>query len=934
MKTEPSNNKIFIGASWPYANGNIHLGHLAGQYVVCDVFARYHRQRGNKVLLVSGSDSHGAPVIFAAEDAGIPPEKLAEESHKKIVETYKALGLLYENYTTTRTDNHRIVSQNIFLVLEKLGFLKVKTARQYYDPKAERFLPDRYVRGTCPKCGATNARGDECPECGEFLDPTDLVEPYSTLSDTKPVLKETKHFYLDLARVEDDLKDWLKDKDHWRKWVREFTRGWLEGGLEPRAVTRDFSFGVPVPIKGWEEKVLYVWLEAVVGYLSAAVEWAEKQGDPSAWESFWKDSDCRHYYFIAGGNVPFHTIIWPAELIGYNEKFEDDTLWNDYKLPGETTRKPLVLPYDVPANNNLTYRGKKMSKGDKVGITLETLLDTYHPDVIRYFFTRYAPENQNREFTWKDFIDANNNELVANLGNFINRVLTFTDTRFDGTVPEGTLAPEVNDAIRTAFSETGEHLENCRFVKATESILELGHFANKYFNDMKPWETIKKDKKSAAQTIFNSLQIVQALQTLIKPLLPFSSEKLGNMLNTPVSNDPNKELEQKGRVETYTDGWVFAPLPDGHKLEKPDILFTKLEYTEALQKEDSPEPETYVTTEDIPQGVSAVHENVIIGEIRSLEDIPDKPGIKIAEIETKEPTPRKIVCGAPNINAGDVVPVATPGTIIKTPDGDSVTIREKKLYSVVSEGMLCSQLELGAGEDHSGIWILPKALAKYKGQPLSSLLPVSFVKDENLSDIPTAWAVFEDLPIKQKPSGKLEKWLKSQQKDLKRSVINTNWRDNEVHGSYRKLHEKHGAGRIPGSPEEILSYIEEKGSIPNINTFVDLYNMFSAITGISIGAHDIENIDGKARLVILSEDVPFKHAATNKEDVAKKGEFAYVDDTGILCRLDIKQASRTSVRKDTRHVLLLFQGNNAVEQQYLDEKIEEFKRLVNTFIQE
>lgn len=934
MKTEPAYKKIFIGASWPYANGNIHLGHLAGQYVVCDVFARYHRIRGNKVLLVSGSDSHGAPVIFAAEDAGISPEKLVEESHRKIVETYTSLGFLYDNYTTTRTINHKIVSQNIFLVLKHLGFLDVKTSMQYFDPKVERFLPDRYVRGTCPECGATNARGDECPECGTFLDPTDLVDPYSTLSDTKPVLKETKHFYLDLTKVEDDLKKWLKDKDYWRKWVREFTRGWLEGGLEPRAVTRDFSFGIPVPIKGWEKKVLYVWLEAVAGYLSASIEWAEKREDPSAWESFWKDPDCKHYYFIAGGNVPFHTIIWPAELIGYNTKFKDDSLWNNYKLPGEITRKPLVLPYDIPANNNLTYRGKKMSKGDKVGITLETLLDTYHPDVIRYFFTRYAPENQNREFTWKDFIDANNNELVANLGNFIHRVLTFTNTRFERMVPDGTLAHDVNDAIQTSFIETANHIENCRFVKATESILELGHFANKYFNDSQPWETIKNDKISAAQTIFNSLQLVQAIHILIQPLLPFSSEKLGILLNTPAQNDPNKELEQKGRVETFTNGWVFTPLPNGHKLEKPEILFEKLEYTEALQKEDSPEPEKFITTENIPPGVSDIHENVIIGEIRALTDIAHKPGIHVAEIETKEPTPRKIVCGANNIKTGDIVPVATPGSIIKTQDGSSITIQEKKLYNVVSKGMLCSQLELGVGEDHSGIWVLPKALVKYKGLPLSSLIPVTFQKDEALTNIPTAWTVFENISIKQKPSGKLDKWLKTRHSELQRSIIGTDWRNNELHRSYRDLHEKYGAVGIPGSPEEILTYIEEKGSIPNINTFVDLYNIFSAMTGISIGAHDIEKINGKVRLVILSEDIPFKHAATNNEDIAKKGEFAYVDDTGILCRLDIKQAGRTSVRKDTRHVLLLFQGNDTIQQEYLNKKLEEFKRLVNTFMRE
>ncbi len=555
--------KIFIGVSWPYANGNIHIGHLAGQYVVCDVFARYHRLKGNEVLMVSGSDSHGAPVIFAAEEQGTTPEKLSEKAHNQIVETYKKLGFIYENYTTTRTKNHAIVAQNIFLVLNELGFLTIKKTKQYYDPKAKRFLPDRYIRGTCPHCKATNARGDECPECGNLLDPEDLIEPHSTLSDAKPELRETEHYYLDLSKVQGNLSEWLKNKSYWRKWVREFTLGWLRGGLQPRCVTRDFNFGVPVPVEGWEGKVLYVWIEAVVGYLSAAIEWSEKRGTPSAWEDFWKDPSCKHYYFIAGGNVPFHTIIWPTELIGYNGKYSSDTLWGKYKLPGETKRKPLDLPYDVPANNILTYRGKKMSKGDKVGVTLDTLLADYEPDVIRYFFVRYAPENQDREFIWKDFIDANNNELVANVGNFINRVLSFTASRFGGKVPVGTLDSEVNEKITRAFANVSSHLEKTEFVKATEALLNLGHFANKYFNDQKPWETVKTDPKSSANALYNSIQLVQALRILFKPFLPFSAEKLRIQLN----------LEG-----TTLGGYDPQLIPPGHILGTPQILFPKLEY--------------------------------------------------------------------------------------------------------------------------------------------------------------------------------------------------------------------------------------------------------------------------------------------------------------------------------------------------------------------
>ena len=389
-----------------------------------------------------------------------------------------------------------------------------------------------------------------------------------------------------------------------------------------------------------------------------------------------------------------------------------------------------------------------MSKGDKVGITLESLMDEYHPDVIRYFFIRYAPENQYREFTWKDFIDANNNELVANLGNFINRVLTFAHTRFDGSVPEGKLDRKVKEAIEQAFEQTADHVEHSRFVKATESILELGHFANKFFNDEAPWESIKDDPKRAGDTIYNSLQLVNALRILAKPFLPFSSQTLSVLLSIEDEKDPNTELSETGRVETYSDGWVFEEIPAGTMLQEPKILFPKLEYTQSLQDEDSPEPETYVTTEDIPPGVSEVHEKVIIGEITQIQKRPDRPNLNIVTVETKEPTPRTIICGAPNIKVGDVVPVALEGAKVTTPDGSSLTVKEKELYGIVSQGMLCSQLELGVGEDHDGIWILPNDLRKFKGLPVSSLLPVQFDKDDALSDLPTAWAVFDDLTIK------------------------------------------------------------------------------------------------------------------------------------------------------------------------------------------
>lgn len=573
------------------------MGHLAGQYVVCDIFARYHRLKGNEVLMVSGSDCHGAPVEFKAEERKITPEQLAEESHQTILETYKKLGFLYENYTTTATENHKVVAQNLFTVLKENGYLITQKSKQYFDPKVNRFLPDRYVRGTCPNCKATNARGDECPECGTYLEPEELLEPYSTLSDATPVMKETEHFYVDLKSLEPKLLEWIgANSKHWRKWVREFSLGWLRQGLEPRPITRDTKYGIPVPVEGWDDKSMYVWFEAVIGYLSAAIEWAEKQGKPGKWQEFWKNPDAKHYYFIAGGNVPFHTIMWPGEIIGYNEKYNDDVKFEANKLPGEDSKTPLQLPFDVPANNMLFYRGKKMSKGDGTGITVDQILEKFGPDPLRFFFARYAPENQDREFIWKDFVDANNNELVANIGNFINRTLVFVERYFEGKVPEGSLNPEVQAAIEKAFNEVGVSITGAKFVKATEDLLALGFFGNKYFNDSEPWVFVKEDPQKAAHTIYNCIQIVNAFSVLLKPFTPFAAEKIRATLlidnleqEHEYKYDANKDLEDNGKVGHLIDAWSIAAgneLPPGHQIGKAEILFQKFEYDDELQKED------------------------------------------------------------------------------------------------------------------------------------------------------------------------------------------------------------------------------------------------------------------------------------------------------------------------------------------------------------
>lgn len=580
--------KILIGVSWPYANGEIHLGHLAGQYVSCDVFARYHRLRGNDVLMVSGSDDHGAPIQFKAEEEGITPKELVSQSRKNLVKTYQDLNFLYENFTSTSTEIHKETVQSIFLVLKKHGYLIKKKSKQYWDPKVKRFLPDRYVRGTCPYCKNSNARGDECPECGKFLAPEELLEPRSTLSDATPILKETEHYYLDLPQFSKKLMSWLSTKKDWRKWVLEFSKGWIRNGLEPRPITRDMSWGIPVPEKGWEDKVIYVWFDAVIGYLSASIEWSENFANKTklSWEDFWKNEKAEHYYFIAGGNVPFHTIIWPSQLIGYNSKYSSEKEFQEFKLRSEKKQKALNLPTTVVANKMLLLHGKKMSKGDNIGISATKLLKTYSADHIRYFALRYAPENHDTEFTWKDFIDANNNELVGIIGNFINRTLTFTKNNFGSKVPKASLDLEVAEQIHTAFKNIEHYVERTEFNKAIKELLKLGKFANKYFNDQTPWVSIKKDKKKAANTIYNSIQLVEAFRILLKPFLPQTAKTLSQMLNKNKEYDPNEEMQLKGYVSKKQDLWQFIPIPSGHQIKNPQILFKKVEYTKTQQQAD------------------------------------------------------------------------------------------------------------------------------------------------------------------------------------------------------------------------------------------------------------------------------------------------------------------------------------------------------------
>ncbi|MCL4396141.1 MAG: methionine--tRNA ligase [Chloroflexi bacterium] len=571
-------DKIGVFVAWPYANGPLHLGHIAGAYLTADIFARYHRLIGNDVLMVSGSDSHGTPVTITADEEGITPREVFERSHSLFLEGWQKLGISFDLFTHTDTENHWAISQDFFSRLLQNGYLYKETAKQIYCETDARFLPDRYITGTCPICGFSRARGDQCDNCGNVLDATQLIEPRCKLA--KPgdpphrlIVRESEHFYLDLPAFEKRLLAWLEDKTYWKPNVLAFVRNYLQSGLHGRAITRDLDWGIPIPLPGYASKCIYVWFEAVIGYYSASVEWAKDRGTPDRWKEWWtKAPNVRGYYFVGKDNIPFHTIIWPAMLMGY-----------DPDLP---------LPYDVPANEFLNLEGHKFSKSEHWAVWINDYLKKYDPDPLRYLLSVNMPEAADTDFTWREFVRRNNDELIANWGNLANRVLTFTYRNFDQRVP----APgELTDADRAliekseaAFATVGAALARTRFKEAIGIAVELAREANKYIADNAPWFTIKTDRARAGTTLYVALRVIDNLKTLFYPFLPFSSNELHRQLGYEgdlLGKFEIKTFQETTRSHTalmyepgqHSQKWAPSQLPSGQKLGEPRPLFKKLD---------------------------------------------------------------------------------------------------------------------------------------------------------------------------------------------------------------------------------------------------------------------------------------------------------------------------------------------------------------------
>jgi len=566
--------KVLVCVAWPYASGDRHLGHVAGAYLPPDIFARYHRLMGHEVLMVSGSDTHGTPITVRAEEEGVTPREIVDRYHARFLEHFRQLGLSFDLFTETDTENHWATTHDMFLTLLRNGYIYRDTMRQLFCVDCQRWLPDRYVEGICPYCGYDGARGDQCDNCGRTLDATELGQPRCKICGGSNIeVRETEHFFLDLKKLNEPLLGWIRqDKEHWRPSVLNFTRQRLESGeLRGRPITRDISWGITIPVEGFEDKRIYVWFDAVIGYLAATKEWAKLTGNPEAWREWWQDPEVPSYYFIGKDNIPFHTIIWPGMLIGYGG---------------------LNLPYDVPANEYLNVEGKKLSTSRRWVIELPDFLSRYDPDPLRYMLTINAPETQDVNFTWEEFLRRNNEELVATWGNLVNRVLGFAYKRFEARVPEPGELDEVDKAllarVEAGFDTVGNLIAACKFKAALTEAMALAHEVNRYLNEKEPWQRIKTDRQAAATAIYVALQAIDWLKIIFCPFMPFSSQRLHEYLGYEGSIigrlyvETVQEETRSHQVLRY-DGsgtvgrWTPEKLSPGQPLRKPAPLFKKLD---------------------------------------------------------------------------------------------------------------------------------------------------------------------------------------------------------------------------------------------------------------------------------------------------------------------------------------------------------------------
>ncbi|NCT92336.1 methionine--tRNA ligase [Cellulomonas sp. APG4] len=583
-------SRILSAVAWPYANGPRHIGHVAGFGVPSDVFSRYMRMAGHDVLMVSGTDEHGTPILVQADKEGTTARELADRANRVIVDELAALGCSYDLFTRTTTANHYAVAQELFRQLHANGYMVARTTRGAISPSTGRTLPDRYIEGTCPICGYTEARGDQCDNCGNQLDPTELIDPHSRINGETPRFVDTEHFFLDLPALAEALGEWLDGREAagtWRPNVIRFSRNILQD-IKPRAMTRDIDWGIPVPLEGWADnpnKRLYVWFDAVIGYLSASIEWARRLGEPERWREWWNDPEARSYYFMGKDNITFHSQIWPAELLGYAGRGERGGEPGGY---GE-----LNLPTEVVSSEFLTMEGKQFSSSRGVVIYLRDVLARYQVDALRYFICAAGPESSDSDFTWREFVTRTNSELVAGWGNLVSRTASMIAKSF-GEIPAAGELTEADEAllatVREGFTTVGGLIERHRQRQAVAEAMRVVGEVNRYVSDTAPFKLKADDERSRLATVLHVLaQAVWDCNTLLAPFLPHSSNTVHRVLGGDGEFMP---MPQVVEVEDLDDGhaypvitgeysttpaWASTPVPVGARVERPTPVFTKLD---------------------------------------------------------------------------------------------------------------------------------------------------------------------------------------------------------------------------------------------------------------------------------------------------------------------------------------------------------------------
>jgi len=664
MSTRNTPKRYTITAALPYTNGPIHIGHLAGVYVPADIYARYLRLTNKDVLFVCGSDEHGVAISMKAKKEGISPKDVIDKYHGIIKQSFADFGITFDNYSRTSAPVHHKTASDFFKKLYDQGDFIEETTAQLYDEEAKQFLADRFVVGTCPKCGNEEAYGDQCENCGSSLNATDLINPKSTITGSIPTTKETTHWFLPLNRYEDFLRKWILEghKNDWKPNVYGQCKSWIDGGLEPRAVTRDLDWGIPVPAKGGDGKVLYVWFDAPIGYISSSKEWAEREGKD--WEPYWKDEDTKLLHFIGKDNIVFHCIIFPAILKAHG----------DY-----------ILPENVPANEFLNLEGNKLSTSKNWAVWLHEYLVDFPDmqDVLRYTLTANAPETKDNDFTWKDFQARNNNELVAIFGNFINRVVVLTNKYYDGIVPSAgdftTIDQETLDMLKKYPGIISSSLERYRFREAGQELMNLARLGNKYLADEEPWKVIKQDEERVKTIMFVALQIAAGLAVLSEPFLPFTSEKLKSIL----------AVKSSGVETTWNDiATKETLLPSGHQINKAELLFRKVEDSEIQAQLDKLEATKKANEQEnkelMPQKDTITFDDfskldMRVGTIVEAEKMAKAKKLLVLKVDTGLDT-RTIVSG--------IAESFTPEEIVGKKVTVLINLAPRALRGVESEGMI------------------------------------------------------------------------------------------------------------------------------------------------------------------------------------------------------------------------------------------------------